>query len=230
MNEEKISVIIPAYNEEKYIEQTIHSIQKWSLNPEIIIVDDGSTDQTPQILKQFCSDPSVKTVILPKNKGKGYAMMKGIEHAEGEIYVFLDADLKESASQAFHLLKPLFDDTADMTIAILPPSKQKGGFGLVKNIAKFGIYKLTGFQHTAPLSGQRAIRKAVMDQIKEFNQGFGIEVGLTIDVLRQGFRIREVEIPLTHRETGRDMEGFLHRGKEFIDVSKALIRKWKQSI
>ena len=82
---------------------------------------------------------------------------------------------------------------------------------------------MTGFQMSAPLSGQRAIKREVIKDIPKLVNGFGIEVGLTIDVLKKGYLIRELDIPLYHRETGRDLSGFVHRGTEFLAVLKALM-------
>ncbi|GBF11053.1 MAG: glycosyltransferase family 2 protein [Tepidibacillus sp.] len=228
MTQPKISIIVPAFNEEKYIESTIQAIRKWTYDKEIIIVDDGSTDKTKEILMKIASDSVVKPIFLKLNQGKGQALKAGVKQAEGEVIMFLDADLGDSAKDADRLLDPIFKNDADMTIAILPRSSMKAGFGLVKKLARSGIYFMTGYQPIAPLSGQRAMKRKVIDQITELVSGFGIEVGLTIDVLRMGFKIKEVEVALYHRETGRDLKGFIHRGKEFIAVAKALFIKWRQ--
>ncbi len=224
----KISVIIPAYNEEHYIEKTVVAIHQWSFPLEAIIVNDGSTDQTTQIINDLSGKFPIKAIYLEKNVGKGKALMKGIEQASGDIIIFLDADLGETAKHAVKLLSPILESKADMAIACLPAPKHKGGFGFVKGLAKAGIYYFTGQRISASLSGQRAMTRKVIEAIPTLTSGFGIEVGLTIDVLRRGFIIKEVEIPLTHRETGRDIEGVLHRGREFMDVLKALLFKWRE--
>lgn len=225
----KISIIIPAYNEEFYIAKTIKAILEWSNELEIIVVNDGSTDNTYNVLSTFESIPNIYVINSEKNHGKGYALSLGLKVAKGEIILFLDADLGESAVNAEKLLQPIINDNADMSIAVFPKSKKKAGFGLVKGIAKKGIFYLTGYNTLAPLSGQRAFKKDVLEQI-ELIDGFGIEVGLTIDVLRKGYRIEEVEIPLVHRESGRDLKGFIHRGREFNAVFKALLLKWREGV
>lgn len=225
----KISIIIPAYNEEFYITTTIKAILEWSNELEIIVVNDGSTDNTYNVLSTFESIPNIYVINSEENHGKGYALSLGLKVARGEIILFLDADLGRSAVNAKKLLQPIINDNADMSIAVFPKSKKKAGFGLVKGIAKKGIFYLTGYNTMAPLSGQRAFKKEVLEQV-ELIDGFGIEVGLTIDVLRKGYRIEEIEVPLIHRESGRDLKGFIHRGREFNAVFKALLLKWREGV
>jgi hypothetical protein len=69
------------------------------------------------------------------------------------------------------------------------------------------------------------MRRTVLDQIGSFESGFGVEVGLTIDVFRHGFRVKEVPVQMTHAETGRDLAGFLHRGRQFTDVVVVLLKR-----
>lgn len=228
MMKTNISVIIPAFNEDRYLNKTIESILKWPISTEIVIIDDGSTDRTKEVIKKLEEYNEIKGIYINRNQGKGQALMAGIQQANGDILVFLDADLGISAKYAVDLIYPVLNDGIDMTIAVFPQFTKKAGFGFVKALARKGIYYLTRTNILAPLSGQRAIKKEVIEQIPNFVDGFGIEVGLTIDVLRRGFRIKEVEIPLNHRETGRDLQGFIHRGKEFIHVSRALFIKWRQ--
>lgn len=229
MLENKVSVIIPAYNEELYIKNTIIAVLNWSLKvDEIIVVDDGSSDETNRIIDKLKNqNNTVKLVKLQNNLGKGKALVEGIKKAKGNILMFLDADLGKSAIYAEKLLFPVLSEESDMTVAILPKAKKKAGIGLVKILARKGIFFLTGSIIFAPLSGQRAIKKEIVEQLPIFADGFGIEVGLTIDVLRKGCRIDEIEIPLQHRETGRSISDVFHRGKEFCDISKTLYKKWR---
>ncbi|MGD9678037.1 MAG: glycosyltransferase family 2 protein [Vulcanibacillus sp.] len=229
MNETTISVIIPAFNEEKYIKRTILAILSWSINSQIIVVDDGSTDRTLQIANNLMEgNENINVISLEKNGGKGNALNKGLQYTKGNIVMFLDADLGDSAKEAIKLIYPILNDNIDMTVAIIPSTNTKAGFGLAKNLAKKGIYYLTGFHSKAPLSGQRAVKKKLLEQIANFADGFGIEVGLTIDGLHKGWLIKEIEVSLRHRESKRDLIGFMHRGKEFADITKALYirRRW----
>ncbi len=213
-----VSIIIPAYNEEDYIGSTLKALtEDPSWYNELIVVDDGSTDKTSRVAKQYVS----QVISLPYNQGKSAALMAGVAHSSGAFLVFLDADLGDSARLAQRLVKPVQEEACDMSIAILPPTTE-GGLGIVKNWAKRGIYDLTGVWLTAPLSGQRALRKKEFLSTYKGDQGFGFEVGLTIDYLRAGYRIKEIEIPFVHRQHGKTWAGFWHRFKQGLAVNQAL--------
>lgn len=224
-----ITIVIPAWNEKDRIRDTLLSLGKapWKrYSKEVVVVDDGSKDGTSEVVGGLAD----RVIRHPSNLGKGKAMETGWRATSGEVILFLDADLGSTAGHAWKLLDPILRDQADMTIAILPPAMRKGGFGFVKGLASLGIHRLCGFRAAAPLSGQRAIRREVLERIGGLAGDFGIEVGLTIDTARSGYRIREVEVPLRHRETGRDLSGFVHRGKQLVQVGKTLLHKWREPV
>jgi glycosyltransferase involved in cell wall biosynthesis len=214
-----ISVIIPAYNEAERIEKTLCALHEIPDLEEILVVDDGSTDSTAQI-----ADRAGATVLrLPQNRGKGHALTLGVQATRGDILLLLDADLGESATEAVKLLAPVLNDEADMTIATFPVIPGAGGgVGLVVRLARSGIRRITGRAMIAPLSGQRALRRAVLNETEGFAGGFGAEVGLTIDALCAGFRVLEVPTEMTHRITGRDAGAVRHRARQFLAVLCAL--------
>ena len=76
-----------------------------------------------------------------------------------------------------------------------------------------------------PLSGQRAMTDKVLRDILPFHSGFGIEIGMTIRALRRGYRVVEVPVNMTHAETGRNLKGFIHRGKQFMDVARVILEE-----
>lgn len=219
----KITVIVPAYNEEERLAVTLNSIRGWNKSIELIVVDDGSKDRTAEI----ACDLADIVVCNDRNSGKGFSLWNGFSRASGDVILFLDADLGESAGQAGELLNPILYEEAHMTIACLPRAMKKGGFGLVLGLARFGIERLSGFRPSAPLSGQRAIRREVLESMNGLSEGFGIEVGLTIDAVQKGYKVIEVPVSFRHRETGRDLRGFIHRGKEFYWVGRTLLQKWR---
>lgn len=152
-------------------------------------------------------------------------MNAGVKDAEADIFLMIDADLGACAAETHRLLEPLLPGQADMSIALMKaPPGHKGGFGMLQKLSRWAIRKYGGAEVSAPLSGQRAVRRELIDQVGGFERGFGVETALTINALRKGFRIVEVPLPLTHRATGRDIKGFLHRGRQLWDIIKVVRR------
>jgi glycosyltransferase involved in cell wall biosynthesis len=228
-----VSIIIPAWNEEARLGATIAALRQMTEGggmqapqgrvQQIVVVDDGSVDRTFAVAQQ-AADLALRH---ERRRGKGEALRTGWQAASGDLLLFADADLGESAVHLLRLLEPVAAGRADMAIARFPKPDQPAGFGFVKRLAAAGIYRLCGYEASAPLSGQRAVRRELLERIGPLAAGFGIEVGLTIDAIRWGYRIEEIELPLTHRAMGRDWRGFFHRGKQLAAVMKTLAYKWK---
>ncbi|HHY70181.1 MAG TPA: glycosyltransferase family 2 protein [Thermoanaerobacterales bacterium] len=225
----KVTVLIPAFNEEKNIEQTLKGLDDFKniycrqnqIDLDILVIDDGSGDQT-------CINASkagARVLGLKKNKGKGNALRAGLKNVDGDIVIFLDADLRESSGEVYKLVSPILKGEADVVIARFKPPNKKKGFGFVKALAFYGVKFFTGKEVTSALSGQRAFKKEVLDTIGIIPEGFGIEVGMLIDILKKGFVVKEVDVDMHHDVTGRDLKGFLHRGKQFWHIFKVLISK-----
>ncbi len=224
-----ISIIIPAYNEEDKIKDTLENIKDIDTVNEIIVVDDGSNDKTTEIASQVKSE-KIKVFTLDRNKGKGFALNYGLKIAmkNSDIIGFLDGDLGSSSSEVEKLITPIINDEADVIIAKFPPAKKKGGLGFVKGLAKQSVLDMTGEELDATLSGQRLFKKEVLEQFEEIPFGYGVEVGMTIDILKKGYKIKEVLVNMTHSETGRDLKGFIHRGKQYYHIKKVLRKKKKE--
>ena len=136
MKEKKVSIIIPAYNEEKNITSTLsHLNLKWV--KEIIVVDDGSDDKTYDLAKNF----NISLYRFSKNKGKGEAVTFAVKKAEGDIILLIDADLGNSVREAEKLVKPIINDEVQIAIAEIPI--RGGGIGLVRKVAELILYFLT---------------------------------------------------------------------------------------
>jgi len=229
----EVSVIVPAYNEGQRIEHTLRAIREAcgsfrqsSARVELIVVDDGSRDDTFEKAVPWAD----LVVQHPERYGKGTALNTGFKMAKGDVLVFLDADLGETASAFPNLVEPVLQGECDMAIAVLPQALTKGGFGLVKRLAKRGVLPLCGYEAAAPLSGQRAIHSAALGRIGRLADGFGVEVGLTIDAIKLGCRVQEREVAFSHRESGRDWGDWYHRGKQLCAVGGTLWRRWRQPI
>lgn len=213
-----ITVVIPAFNEENTIAATVRAVQKLDYINRILVVDDGSTDQTAA----SAEIAGAEILKLSPNRGKGGAMNAAVQYIQGDIVAFIDADLGQCAEQVGLILQPIINEEADLAIASFPPAKKKGGFGLVKNTARWAIRKAGQIEMVSPLSGQRAMNKEVLQAVTPFKEAYGVELGMTIKALQKGYKVIEVPTTMTHNETGRDIKGFLHRGRQFIDVLKVI--------
>jgi hypothetical protein len=139
--------------------------------------------------------------------------------------LFLDADLGDTAQHAGPLAEPVRHGEADMTVAVFSSTVKLGGHGFVVSLSGAGIKRATGWRPAQPLNGQRCLTRAAFEAARPIASGFGAETALTIDLLRKGMRVTEVEVPLAHRATGTDWRSQLHRARQFADVSKALARR-----
>lgn len=219
-----ITAIVPAYNEQDRIGNTILALKNIECIRHIYVINDGSTDET---YDRVCSINGINIINQFPNRGKGEALYKGLRLAlqNSDVIVFVDADLEESAKDIEKLLVPILEDKADVTIAKFPPAKRKGGFGLVKGLAKKGVFINTGKRIDTALSGQRAFKREVLEQVNSNYRGYGVELGMIIDILNRGYDVMEVDVNMHHNETGRDLSGFVHRGKQFWQILMVLISK-----
>ena len=219
-----ISVLIPAYNEADRIADTLAAVRSFAAEThirEIIVVDDGSADDTADRAQAAGAD----VVFRQQNSGKGAALNRALALAQGDILLLLDADLGASAAEAVRLLGPVVSGAADMSIATFPRHAGKGGgVGLVVRLARWGIHRLTGQTMLAPLSGQRAVRRQVLEDMGGFAEGWGVEVSLTVNALQNGYRVLEIPTQMSHRVTGRSPGAVLHRAEQFVAALRALLR------
>jgi glycosyltransferase involved in cell wall biosynthesis len=230
-----VAVVIPAKDEVARIAATVRAAAAIPSVDLVVVVDDGSRDSTAQAARAAGAD----VTRHERNRGKGAAMqtgaayvarhevaLVGVDGASPRALLFVDADLGESAVNTAALTVPVLAGEADMTIAVLPPQRQPGGgLGLVINLARRGIEQATGWTSTQPLSGMRCLTREAFDAALPLAAGWGVEVGLTIDLLRKGLRVVEVPCDLHHRVTGRDLRSQLHRGAQYRDVWRALLAR-----
>jgi hypothetical protein len=226
-----VAVIIPAKDEADRIAATVTAARGLVGVDIVMVVDDGSADDTAAV----AASAGARVVRHVRNRGKAAAMETGaqavrtIEAADppGALpgprhLLFLDADLGQSAADAGDLAAPVRAGTADMTIAVFRNTVRLGGFGIVTATAGAGIERATGWRPAQPLNGQRCLTRAAFTAALPLSRGWGVETGMTIDLLRKGMRITEVEVPLSHRATGTDWRSQLHRLRQLRDVARAL--------
>ncbi|MEN6459832.1 MAG: glycosyltransferase family 2 protein [Syntrophomonas sp.] len=221
-----VTVVIPAYNETDRIVDTIQAVKKIDGIAEIIVINDGSTDDT----SEKAQGEGVTVIDLNPNRGKGGAMNAVVPYIKTDVVAFLDGDLGAAAGEAGKIIRPVVEGITDLCIASFPPPRKKGGFGIVKGTAAWAIRKVGKIEVTAPLSGQRAMTLKVLKTVTPFHEGYGVELGMSINALLHGFRLMEVPTTMTHKETGRDLRGFIHRGQQFIDVVRVIRRETRGKI
>ena len=225
---DEVAVVIPARNEADRIQATVTAALGLPAAAVIIVVDDGSKDGTAAAAR------SAGAVVTrhARNRGKGAAMETGAEAValldqrerrdRPRHLLFLDADLGGTAAAAGPLAAPVLAGTADMTIAVFATTVKLGGHGLVVGLSGAGIRRATGWRPAQPLNGQRCLTRAAFEAARPLARGWGVETALSIDLLRKGLRVTEVEVELAHRATGTGMHAQLHRARQLTDVARAL--------
>jgi len=225
---DEVAVVIPARNEADRIQATVTAAIGIPAVALVVVVDDGSKDGTAAAARQ------AGAVVMRHagNRGKGAAMETGAEAVRlldqredrdrPRHLLFLDADLAGTAALAGPLIDPVLAGKADMTIAVFAATVKLGGHGLVVGLSGAGIRRATGWQPAQPLNGQRCLTRAAFEAARPLARGWGVETGLTIDLLRKGLRVTEVEVELAHRATGTGMRAQLHRAHQLTDVARAL--------
>ncbi len=215
-----VCVLIPAFNESDRVTATVAVALALPEVSEVVVIDDGSTDQTALAAQRA----GARVLILSENRGKAAALTAGFHTTTADFLLLLDADLGATAQEAYKLIFPVLSNEADMTIATFPVIPGRGGgMGLVLRLARWGVLRKTGKTLQAPLSGQRCIRRAIFEAALPLATGFGIETGLNIKALQAGCRILEVPTTMDHRVTQNDWRSRLHRARQLRDVAKALL-------
>lgn len=181
-----ISTIIPAHNEEEHIKTVIDAAKKVKEIDEIIVVDDGSVDNTASVAKKA----GAKTIVLDENKGKGHAIKIGSEKARGDVLIFLDADLTNVSPTK---IRKIIEPFSDMYDFVKTRFDRAGG-----RVTRLTAKPLLGHffpeiekSFEQPLSGQFGILKNLLKKI-QLEDDFGVDVGILIDVVQTGAKTKEV--------------------------------------
>lgn len=204
-----VTAVIPAYNEEETIADVVKCVKRIDKIQKVIVVSDGSTDSTAEIARECGAD----VIELNENVGKGGAIKAGINECGTEIILFLDADLIGlTENHVLDLIEPVIDNKADMTIGIFKNGR------MVTDLAQ----KVTPY-----LSGQRAIKKSVIDKIPNIDiTRYGVEVALTKYVDKFNVRVQEVDLPdmthVTKEEKLGIIRGVHARLKMYWDIVKII--------
>ena len=223
---QRVAVVIPAKDESRRIAATVRAARAIPHVDLVLVVDDGSEDNTQHVAREA----GAVVVRHSHNRGKAAAMetgaavvaMRDAPDRPPRHLLFIDGDLAETAVNTAPLVPPVLDGVADLTIALLPPQPGAGGRGIVVGAARRAIASLTGWTPTQPLSGMRCLTREAFEAATPLARGWGVETGMTIDLLRKGFRVLEVPCELRHRPSGTDLKGQLHRAAQYRDVQLAV--------
>ena len=215
-----VEAVVPAHNEAGRIGATVRALAGCPQVARVWVVDDGSTDGTAA----EAARAGAAVVRLDRRRGKGRALLAGAARTRAPWLLFADADLGDSAAALARLVELALAGAGDMLIAAPPRRPGRHGLGWVVGLARWGVLRLTGRRLEAPLSGQRVLRRQVLDTLHPVPAGWGIEVALTVSALRAGWRVAEIPADIRHRVTGLDWAGFLHRGRQFWHVAWTLAR------
>lgn len=201
----KLSIVIPVYNEENHIAHVISLVKKVpiKLKKEIIIVDDGSSDETANILKTFTKDKEIKPIFLRKNMGKGNAIRAGLKEATGEIILIQDADLEYSVRDYPVLLKPFLEDGAQVVYGSRFKGKISGMHWpnwLANKLLVLEANLLYNLNISDEATAYKAFRKDVIQSIPLKCNRFEFCPEVTAKLAKRGYQITEVPISYTARD------------------------------
>ena len=210
--QEPLTILVAARDEADTIAATVAALRSAFPDTEVIVADDGSRDATAEL-----AEAAGAVVLLLPRRGKGQALSAAERAAPPGALLLVDADLRGD-------LTPLFpSDKVSQGLRIAAFTERRGGgFGIAKRVARGLIRLRSGFDAREPLSGQRALSARARAAVFPLAPGFGAETRMTIDAVRAGCPVEEVELDLTHRATGRDARGFLHRGRQLADALLAV--------
>jgi glycosyltransferase involved in cell wall biosynthesis len=224
----QIFIIVAAYNEADRIGATLDALAAAFPGARLLLADDGSSDGTAGI----AAERGAQVVRSERVLGKGEAVTRAAHEALGNaralqvdpdaVFVLCDGDLGASAGALSVLADAVGDGRADLAVAAFS-RRVGGGIGLALGFARWAIRRRCGLRTVAPISGQRALSAAALADVLPFARGFGMEIGMTIDAVRRGHRLLEIELDLEHRATGRTAAGFVHRGRQLLDFARVYV-------
>jgi glycosyltransferase involved in cell wall biosynthesis len=218
---DSLAVIVAARNEADRIAATLTALREALPGAALWVADDASDDGTAEAAMAA----GAQVVSRGRPHGKGANVTAAAEaalsaEAPPRLVLLCDGDLGDSAAR----LPPLVDavERGECDLAVAAFSRRVGGgFGVALGFAGWAIRRLCGFEASAPISGQRAMRVEALRATLPFARGYGMEIGMTVDAVRAGFAVREYELDLSHRATGRSLAGFVHRGRQLADFARA---------
>jgi glycosyltransferase involved in cell wall biosynthesis len=223
-----LAAIVAASNEADRIAETVRALREAFPGARVWVADDASEDGTAEVAMAA----GAEVVSRGKTHGKGANVSAAAEAALSvadppRIVLLCDGDLGASARRLVPLVEAVGRGECDLAVAAFS-RRVGGGFGLALGFAGWAIRRLCGLRTEAPISGQRAMEVEVLRATLPFAAGYGMEIGMTVDAVRAGYRLREYEVELEHRATGRSIRGFAHRALQLRDFLRVFRARWRR--
>lgn len=220
-----VAAIVAARNEAERIGATLGALRDALPGTALWVADDASEDGTAEAAMLA----GAQVVSRGRPHGKGANVGAAVEAALSaepppQLVLLCDGDLGSSAASLGELVEAVQRGECDLAVAAFS-RRVGGGFGVALGFARWAIRRRCGLETTAPISGQRALRVETLRAALPFADGYGMEVGMTIDVIRAGFRLQEYELDLSHRATGRSLAGFVHRARQLADFARVYLSR-----
>jgi glucosyl-3-phosphoglycerate synthase len=214
------AVIVAARNEADRIGETVRALQAGFPAARVWVADDASEDGTAEAAMAA----GAEVVSRGKPHGKGANVTAAAEAALSvpdppRLVLLCDGDLGATAARLAPLVEAVRCGECDLAVAAFR-RRAGGGFGLAIGFARWAIRRRCGLLTVAPISGQRAMRVEVLRAALPFAPAYGMEIGMTVDAVRAGYTLREYELDLEHRTTGKSLAGFAHRGRQLRDFAR----------
>jgi len=215
-------VIVAARDEGDRIAATIDALRQAFPRARIVVADDASSDGTSDLALAH----GAEVVSRRRAHGKGGSMTAAAatvarlaELDDPPMFLLCDGDLGGSARSLPPLVAAVESGECDLAVGAFA-RRVGGGFGIALRFARWAIERRSGYRAGAAISGQRAMRGEVLRAVLPFAPGYGMEVAMTIDAVRAGFTLREIELDLEHRASGRSWRGFAHRARQLADFAR----------
>jgi glycosyltransferase involved in cell wall biosynthesis len=215
-------VLVAARDEADRIGDTVRALRDTFPGAYVLVAEDGSSDGTAELA--MAAGAEVVSRGRPHGKGQSmtaaaYAVLERASDGREPVFLLCDGDLASSARHLERLVAAVREEECDLAVGAFR-LRLGGGFGIALRFARWVIRRRCGAQPIAPISGQRALSSAAFRAVVPFAEGYGMEVGMTIDAVRAGFQLREYELDLEHRVTGRTVRGFAHRLRQLVDFAR----------
>jgi len=224
-DEGALAAIVAARNEADRVGETVRALREAFPGARVWVADDASEDGTAEVA--MAAGAEVVSRGRPHGKGANVSAAAAAAlsvEAPPRIVLLCDGDLGASAARLAPLVEAVRRDECDLAVAAFS-RRLGGGFGVALGFARWAIRRLCGAETGAPISGQRAMRTDVLRAALPFADGYGMEIGMTVDAVRAGYRLREYELDLEHRATGRNLAGFAHRAAQLRDFLRVFLSR-----